>query len=305
MTFSDATDRAASEEDTVLNQPAYQPQSQATGSLYSATSAGPAASMGTGPGGPSDPVSPGLTPPPAGAGEPSAAGSIGFGRGGPGSLPDQPGNAPDAGVSVRAWLLDMRAGGLPILQDAAAAAGLTLRSTDDPERVFGSAAEHPTLAVLSVPLVDDSVLGLIATIAERTGGVVPVVVLTGQADVDRAIDCCQRGAATVLAPPLDRGRMQDQLRRAAALATERFAETRQRRELLARYQRLTRKERDVLRLVQDGRSNRQIASELDISVRAVEDRRSRAMRRMEASSLVGLIRMLYRIGDDIVQAAED
>ena len=52
---------------------------------------------------------------------------------------------------------------------------------------------------------------------------------------------------------------------------------------------LTPKEREVLNLVVAGRTNREIADALGLSVRAVEERRSRLMRKMEANSLAELI----------------
>jgi FixJ family two-component response regulator len=47
----------------------------------------------------------------------------------------------------------------------------------------------------------------------------------------------------------------------------------------------------VFELVADGLSNRDIAERLDLSVRAVEDRRARVMKKTGATSLAELLRM--------------
>ncbi|NLF07967.1 MAG: DNA-binding response regulator, partial [Pirellulaceae bacterium] len=50
-------------------------------------------------------------------------------------------------------------------------------------------------------------------------------------------------------------------------------------------------EHDVLRLLIDGMPNKTIASELNLSVRTIEVRRAKIMKKMHADSLAELIRM--------------
>jgi FixJ family two-component response regulator len=60
-------------------------------------------------------------------------------------------------------------------------------------------------------------------------------------------------------------------------------------EVQTRLDSLTDKERQVLELIQSGCSNRDMADRLSLSIRAVEDRRARVMKKMRASSLVDLM----------------
>ena len=60
---------------------------------------------------------------------------------------------------------------------------------------------------------------------------------------------------------------------------------------LRRLQRLTSGEHDVLQLLIDGRSNKTIATELNVSVRTIEVRRAKLMKKMKAESLAELIRL--------------
>ena len=55
---------------------------------------------------------------------------------------------------------------------------------------------------------------------------------------------------------------------------------------------LTDRERDVMRLVIDGRPNKLIADELDISVRTVEVHRARVFEKMSVRSAVELANLL-------------
>jgi DNA-binding NarL/FixJ family response regulator len=62
---------------------------------------------------------------------------------------------------------------------------------------------------------------------------------------------------------------------------------------------LTNREREVLRLLAEGKGNRQIAEELRISVRTVEGHRSRVMLKLQLSNLSELIR--YAVRQKIVE----
>jgi DNA-binding NarL/FixJ family response regulator len=63
---------------------------------------------------------------------------------------------------------------------------------------------------------------------------------------------------------------------------------------------LTHREREVVRLLADGRPNRQIATDLGISVKTVESHRANVMRKLELHSVVDLVR--YAVRNQLVQA---
>ena len=64
-------------------------------------------------------------------------------------------------------------------------------------------------------------------------------------------------------------------------------------------QALTARERDVVRLLVDGKSNREIASSLGISIKTVETHRSAIMRKLSLQSITDLVR--YAIRNKIIQ----
>jgi DNA-binding NarL/FixJ family response regulator len=63
---------------------------------------------------------------------------------------------------------------------------------------------------------------------------------------------------------------------------------------------LTGREREVVRLLADGRSNRQVADTLGISVKTVESHRANVMRKLELRSIVDLVR--YAVRNQLVEA---
>jgi DNA-binding NarL/FixJ family response regulator len=62
---------------------------------------------------------------------------------------------------------------------------------------------------------------------------------------------------------------------------------------------LTQRERDVIQLLADGKSNREIASRLEISVKTVETHRSSIMRKLKLNSITELVR--YAIRNKLIQ----
>jgi DNA-binding NarL/FixJ family response regulator len=65
-------------------------------------------------------------------------------------------------------------------------------------------------------------------------------------------------------------------------------------------ERLTSREREIVQLLAEGNSNKQIARILDLSVKTVETHRTAAMRKLELTSLPDLVR--YAIRMQIIQA---
>ena len=63
---------------------------------------------------------------------------------------------------------------------------------------------------------------------------------------------------------------------------------------------LTGREREIIQLLAEGRSNKEVASELDISIKTVETHRASIMRKLNVDSLSELV--LYAIRNKIIEA---
>jgi RNA polymerase sigma factor (sigma-70 family) len=134
-------------------------------------------------------------------------------------------------------------------------------------------------------------LQLQAALEER-GVRLPVIMLTGQADVPAAVQSLKAGALDFIEKPFNPEVLLAQVRRALAIDARRRAEEARdalRDTLLAR---LTPREREVVERVAQGQSNKVVALELDISERTVELHRSRGMKKLEVRTVAELVRLL-------------
>jgi FixJ family two-component response regulator len=130
----------------------------------------------------------------------------------------------------------------------------------------------------------------------QAGGALPMVFITGHGDIPTTVRAMKSGAVNFLPKPfaerdilaavteaLERSRAMDRTRE----ETER---------LRARFQTLTRREREVLALVTAGLLNKLIADRLGIAETTIKVHRGRVMEKMGASSLADLVRMSERLG---------
>ena len=125
---------------------------------------------------------------------------------------------------------------------------------------------------------------------------VALVFLTSRADVSRTVLAMKRGAIDVLKKPVRPEPLLEAIAIALACARE-LAESRRRlAEIAARFDDLTRRERQVFALVTSGRVNKEVAFDLQIAVKTVKVHRARVMQKMQAPSLAHLVRMATLVG---------
>jgi FixJ family two-component response regulator len=125
---------------------------------------------------------------------------------------------------------------------------------------------------------------------------VAVVFLSTRADVPRTVKAMKRGAIDVLEKPVRPEPLLESIATALACARA-LAESRRRlAEVAARFDDLTRREREVFALVTSGRVNKEIAVDLQIAVKTVKVHRARVMRKMQAPSFAHLVRMADLVG---------
>ena len=154
----------------------------------------------------------------------------------------------------------------------------------------------PGCILLDVRMPGQSGLALFERLSER--GVAHawrVIFLTGHADVPTAVDTVKRGAFDFCEKPFSDNALVDRVEQALAVSRERMAQLAVQRAVRARTHELTERERNVMRLVADGRPNKLIADELGISVRTVEVHRARVFEKMEVKSAVELANLLQKI----------
>ena len=155
----------------------------------------------------------------------------------------------------------------------------------------------PACLLLDVRMPGTSGLVLFERLAER--GLLdslPVIFLTGHGDVPTAVAAVKRGALDFVEKPFADNALVDRIEQALAKSTTALLKQRDSVAVQRRLAELTERERDVMRLVIEGRPNKLIADELSISVRTVEVHRARVFEKMEVRSAVELANMLREHG---------
>jgi two-component system response regulator DctR len=157
----------------------------------------------------------------------------------------------------------------------------------------GEAPTHPCCLLLDVRMPGTSGLALFETLVAREWvDRMPVIFLTGHADVPTAVAMVKRGAFDFCEKPFSDNALVDRIEQALAQSARVQADRRAQALLTARLQDLTQRECDVMALVAQGLPNKLIADQLDISVRTVEVHRARVFDKMGVKSAVELANLL-------------
>jgi two-component system response regulator FixJ len=118
----------------------------------------------------------------------------------------------------------------------------------------------------------------------------PVIIITGHADIPLAVRAMKAGAVDFLEKPFSGTRLTESVRRALEMGPRtppQKEEAQAARKLLTH---LSSRERTVLERLVQGHPNKNVAHELGISARTVEIHRAHIMLKMDASSLADLVR---------------
>lgn len=124
----------------------------------------------------------------------------------------------------------------------------------------------------------------------------PVVVMSGAADVEMAVEAMKSGAADFLQKPLHSAQLISALRAAVAQGAPKPLRPQRGEQYRRMLQLLSPRQRDVLAGILEGKLNKTIAHELALSVRTVEGYRAEIMAKTHARSLSELIRMAVLAG---------
>jgi FixJ family two-component response regulator len=191
----------------------------------------------------------------------------------------------DDDPSVRETLADLIASvGLSVLAFKSAREFLESRRPD-----------APACLVLDVRLPGLSGLDLQRELL-RIEAPLPIIFITGHGDIPMTVRAMKEGAVEFLAKPFRDQDLIDAIQH--AIEIDRIA--RQERTIVAEvrrcYESLTKREREVMKLIVSGLLNKQIAAQLGSSETTVKMHRGQIMHKMKAQSAVQLARMAEKIG---------
>lgn len=127
------------------------------------------------------------------------------------------------------------------------------------------------------------------------GSRLPVIIMTGHADVPIAVDALKAGAADFLEKPFDDAHLLAAVRQALEASQRVQEQVAATAETAARLATLTPREHEVLERLVAGQPNKTIAYDLGTSPRTVEVQRARVMEKMHARNLPELVRMVIAL----------
>jgi FixJ family two-component response regulator len=167
---------------------------------------------------------------------------------------------------------------------------------------FASAAEFlasapattPNCLVLDITLPDLNGLDVQTRIADERSDM-PIIFITGFGDVPTTVRAMKAGAVEFLTKPFSDEVLLNAVRGALERSASRLTIVADIRVLQARYELLSGREREVMRLVVAGLMNKQVGGELGISEITVKAHRGRLMRKMSAKSLADLVNIAAKL----------
>lgn len=149
---------------------------------------------------------------------------------------------------------------------------------------------RPGCVILDIRMPDMSGLEVQQQLNSR-GSMLPVIMITGHGDVPMAVQAMKHGAFDFLQKPFRDQDLIDRINAALKLDAENRGALERHADIRRRFETLTPREQDVIKLVVDGRANKVIAIDLGLSERTVEIHRANVMEKMGARSIAHLVKM--------------
>ncbi len=182
--------------------------------------------------------------------------------------------------------------------------GLLIETLGLPVQSFASALEvlsdeealrRAHCLVLDVRMPGLSGVGLQERLG-RLGRTLPIIFVSAHGDVPMVARAMREGAFDFLQKPFNEQALLDRVQEAVQFAAAQRAARARLAEIQARIDSLTARESEVMAGMVAGRLNKQIAEDLGISIKTVEQHRARVMEKLQVDSLAELVRLVVGMG---------
>lgn len=145
--------------------------------------------------------------------------------------------------------------------------------------------------VLDIRMPGMSGLELQKKLAEMDS-TLPIIFITGHADVPMAVEAIKRGAVEFIQKPFREQELLDTIHTTMENARQQHDEIILKKQVQERLESLSKRERQALELISEGHPNKVVASEMGISQRTVENHRANLLEKLQARSTAALIKLL-------------
>jgi FixJ family two-component response regulator len=174
-------------------------------------------------------------------------------------------------------------------------AGLRVLTFSSASEFFsGRGPEAPGCLLLDLRLPEISGLELLKSLRARDS-ILTTVLISAHGSIPVTVDAMKLGAVDFLTKPFDDCRLLDVVAAALSRSAARWRERQELAALRARYDTLTRRQREVCELVSRGLLNKQIAGELGTSEKTIKVHRAGVMTKMQVGSVAELVRLVDRL----------
>lgn len=152
---------------------------------------------------------------------------------------------------------------------------------------------QPGCLVLDVRMSGMSGLELQAKLHEQAIEI-PTIIITGHGDVPMAVEALKAGALDFIEKPFRDQVLLDSIQKAVDLDARTRRLHKERQDVQSRVQLLTRREREIMRHLIAGKTNKSIAYELGISPKTVDFHRANILAKTAVNSVVELVRLTQK-----------
>ncbi len=173
--------------------------------------------------------------------------------------------------------------------------GMTTRLFPDPRAFLESyRSEQAGCLILDVRMPRMSGLELQQEMIRRHL-TLPIIFITGHGDVPMAVEAMRAGAVDFLQKPFNDEELIRRVHKALEIDGRERDLLRKREELERRWADLSTREQEVAERIADGKANKVVALELDISERTVEVHRARLLQKLGVRSLAQLVQVVLSL----------
>lgn len=132
----------------------------------------------------------------------------------------------------------------------------------------------------------------------QRGRRIPVVMLSAHGDIPMAVEAVKIGAIDFLEKPADPDTLRQKVANALAVAVKWQQEDNEKEEVKDLLSTLTPREKEVIRLLADGKDAKIVAQILGSSYNTVRVQRASIMKKMKADNVADLVRMMNLISSE-------